>query len=53
LSTAGVVGEDNGRQIRGRKKIRRKEKILFLLNQANEIYPLNTEKWMRGFWEET
>lgn len=34
-------------------KIRRKEKILFLLNQANEIYPLNTEKWMRGFWEET
>lgn len=31
-------------------KIRRKEKILLLLNEANEIYPLNTEKWMHGFW---
>ena len=33
-------------------KMRRKEKILLLLNQANEIYPLNTEKWMYGFWGE-
>lgn len=33
-------------------KMRRKEKILLLLNEANEIYPLNTEKWMIGFWGE-
>lgn len=33
-------------------KTRRKEKILLLLNEANEIYHLNTEKWMCGFWGE-
>ncbi len=32
-------------------KRKRKEKILLLLNQANEIYTLNTEKWMHGFWD--
>ncbi len=34
-------------------KMKRKEKILLLLNQANEIYPLNIEKWMYGFWGES
>ncbi|UTC66795.1 MULTISPECIES: hypothetical protein [unclassified Treponema] len=31
-------------------KNKRKEKIHLLLNEANEIYPLNTENWMCGFW---
>ena len=32
-------------------KNRRKLKVITLLNQANEIYPLNYEEWMFGFWE--
>lgn len=32
-------------------KNRRKLKVITLLNQANEIYPLNYEEWMYGFWE--
>lgn len=32
-------------------KNKRRTKIEFLLNQANEIYPLNPEKWMNGFWK--
>ena len=31
-------------------KNRRKLKVRSLLNQANEIYPLNYEEWMCGFW---
>ncbi|WP_253685690.1 MULTISPECIES: hypothetical protein [unclassified Treponema] len=36
----------------GAAQNKRKEKIQFLLNQAHEIYPLNYEKWMYGFWRE-
>ena len=32
-------------------KNKRRTKIESLLNQANEIYPLNYEEWMYGFWE--
>lgn len=32
-------------------KNKRRTKIEFLLNQANEIYPLNYEEWMHGFWK--
>lgn len=32
-------------------KNKSRTKIEFLLNQANEIYPLNPEKRMNGFWE--
>lgn len=32
-------------------KNKRRTKIESLLNQANEIYPLNYEEWMHGFWK--
>ena len=32
-------------------KNKRRTKIESLLNQANEIYPLNYEEWMYGFWK--
>ena len=34
-----------------RAKNKRRTKIESLLNQANEIYPLNYEEWMHGFWK--
>ena len=34
-----------------RAKNKRRTKIESLLNQASEIYPLNYEEWMHGFWK--
>ncbi|MGF7108538.1 hypothetical protein [Treponema pedis] len=45
-----IEGIENLKSETAKKK--RKEKILLLLNQANELYPLNDEKRMHGFLEE-
>lgn len=44
IETIDDLKSDNG-------KNKRKEKILLLLNKANELYPLNIENWMNGFWK--